>query len=70
MSNQTRTLTVVIEERRIGDAEPLMDAIRQMRGVISVNAEVSNFNDYANKELAKHELKMKLWEVLNETSNR
>lgn len=64
MSNQTRTLTVVIEESRIGDAEPLMDAIRQMRGVISVNAEVSNFNDYANKELAKHELKMKLWEVL------
>lgn len=64
MSNQTRTLTVVIEERRIGDAEPLMDAIRQMRGVISVNAEVSNFNDYANKELAKHELTMKLWDVL------
>lgn len=65
MTDRYNTLTVVLEKDiRDDDAEALLTAIRQLRGVLSVNGNVADLTAYMAEERAKRELGDKLWQVL------
>jgi len=66
MTDRYHTLSVVLEhDIREDDAEPLIAAIRQMRGVLSVTGVVANAESHMAHERARHELGSKLWAVLS-----
>ena len=59
------TLTVVLEDDFKDEAaESLMDAIRHIRGVLSVDGIVADYNSNMAEARAKADLGQKLWEVL------
>lgn len=65
MTDQYNALTVVLEKDiRVDDAEAILNAIRQLRGVLSVNGNVTNFGDYIAQERARRDLVEKIWDVL------
>ena len=65
MTDRYNTLTVVLEkDMRDDDAEVLIAAIRQLRGILSVRGNVADPSDYMAQERAKRELGDKLWQVL------
>jgi hypothetical protein len=67
MSDRYNCLTVVLEkDLKDEDAEPLIEAIKQFRGVLSVTPNVSDFPAHMAEERARNELREKLWRVLNE----
>lgn len=65
MTDRLKGCTVVFEnDIRTDDAEVLINSIRMLRGVLSVETNVSDTDDWMNRERIKHELTRKLWEVL------
>lgn len=65
MTDRYNALTVVLDQDiRDDDAEKLMQAILQLRGVISVDGNVVNIGDYTAFQRARSDLAQKLWEVL------
>ena len=65
MSDRYNALVVVLEENdKSEDAESLITAIRQLRGVLSVEPNVSDISQIIADQRAKHDLGQKLWEVL------
>lgn len=65
MTDRYHTLTVVLErDTRDDDAEPLIAAIRQMRGVLSVTGVVVSPEAHMAQERARRELGEKLMAVL------
>ncbi len=65
MTNRYNALTVVLEKDiRDDDAEALLAAIQQLRGVLSVKGNVASFSDHLAQERARHDLRQKLWHVL------
>lgn len=65
MTDRYNTLTVVLEKDvRDDDAETLLAAIRQLRGVLSASGNVTDPAAYMAEERAKRELGDKLWQVL------
>lgn len=66
MTDRINAITVVLEhDIRDDDAEPLLQAIRQLRGVLTVTPHVANLEGHLATERAKCELMDKLWSVLN-----
>jgi hypothetical protein len=64
MTDRYHSLTVVLgKDVREDDCQPLIDAIRHMRGVIDVSGNVSGFDDIGYMR-ARNELSKKLWKVL------
>lgn len=49
---------------RDDDAEPLLAAIKQLRGVQAVEGKVADSDDWMARERIRAELGKKLWEVL------
>ena len=72
MTDRFNSLTVVLDrDIREDDAEALLNAIRQLRGVLSVTGNVSDVGSHIAEERVRRELGDKLWEVLYpETFNR
>jgi len=71
MTDRFHSLTVVLEKDiRSDDAEGLIQAIRHMRGVISVSGNVSDIVHYMAQERARHELGKKLLEILYPPTTR
>jgi len=69
MTDRFNTLTVVLEkDMRDEDAEVLINAISQFRGVISVCGNIVQPGLYAAQERAKYELRNQIIDVL--TSSR
>jgi DICT domain-containing protein len=67
MSDRYNYLTVVLErDLKDEDAEPLIAAIKQFRGVLSVTPNVVDTAALLAEERARVELANKLWEVLRE----
>lgn len=67
MTNRFHSLTVVLEKDiREDDAEALMAAISQLRGVLNVTGEVSTPETYMAVERARHEIKLKLYSALKD----
>lgn len=65
MTDRYNTLTVVLEKDiRDDDAEALLTAIRQLRGVLSVSGNVADLTAHMAEERSKRELGDKLWQVL------
>ena len=61
MTDRYCTLTVVLsKEIRDDDAENLINAILQLKGVADVKGDVADPQDYMAITRAKHELHMKL----------
>jgi hypothetical protein len=65
MTDRYHALVVVLEkDTRDDDAEHLINAIKMMRGVLSVEGQVSDINIHTAYERAKHELGQKVLNVL------
>lgn len=55
---------------REDDVEPLMLAIRMLRGVKSVDLKMANVDDHMNRERIRSEIEEKLWAALRDGSKR
>ena len=67
MSARIYALTVALEQDvREDDVQPLIDAIKQMRGVADVNAHVSDIAFRTALIRARRTLADALWKVLEE----
>lgn len=65
MTDRFNTLTVVLEhDMRDDDCEGLIDALRHMRGVLSVEGNVSDSTSHMAEHRARHELGQKLLDVV------
>ena len=65
MTDRYNTLTVVLErEIREDDAEKYIDAIKMIKGVLSVKGNVADYGEYMAIERVRRELGEKIWEVL------
>jgi hypothetical protein len=65
MTDRFHALVVVLEKDiRDDDAEHLINAIKMMRGVLSVEGEVSSIETHTAEERARHELGQKILDVL------
>lgn len=69
MTDRFSSLTVVLEGQvREDDAQGIIDAIRHIKGVISVDGNVDDSTMWTAKMQVKHELSEKLWKVLNDNN--
>lgn len=65
MTDKIHALTVALEvDMRSEDAEPLIAAIRMLRGVISVTTHISEPSLYVIENRVRHNLIEKLLEVM------
>lgn len=65
MTDRYNYLTVALEKDiRSDDAEALISAIKQLRGVLSVEPNVSDPGDWLAESRVRQELGTKLWEIL------
>jgi hypothetical protein len=65
MTDRINAITVVLErDAREDDVEVILNAIRLIRGVLSVTPHVAQLQDHIAQERAQHALRAKLREVL------
>ena len=65
MTDRVHALTVILEhEYRDDDVEAIVNAIKMLRGVLSVEEHVTGLDFYAAREQAKHELRQEMLEHL------
>jgi tripartite-type tricarboxylate transporter receptor subunit TctC len=65
MTDRYNQFVVVLDkDLRTDDAEPLMNAIRQMKGVLSVEGNVVTSSDHAAAVRVKHELSQKVFDFI------
>lgn len=66
MTDRYNSLTVVLEtDIRDDDAQALLSAISQFRGVLSVSGNVSDIAAHVAQTRARAELEQKLWDALH-----
>ncbi len=67
MTDRINGLTVVLQtDIRIDDADPLIDAISMLKGVLSVSPNISDqFDNHVAETRVRRELTDKLWEVIH-----
>lgn len=65
MTNRFYALSVALDaDIREDDAQVLISAIKQLRGVLNVEGHVASIETWAAQERARTELSSKLWDVL------
>lgn len=65
MTDRINAITVVLQDDiRIDDAEPILAAIKQIRGVLSVISNVADLDSHIAQTRARNELADKLWDVI------
>lgn len=65
MTDRYNAFIVVLEQDiRSDDAQPILDAIKQLRGVLGVEPYVSDISEQIAEMRARRELGQKLWDVL------
>ena len=65
MTDRINAFVVILEtDLRTDDAEATVSALRQIRGVLSVEPHVSRLEDFVAQERARQALASKLWDVL------
>lgn len=70
MTDRIHSLTVVLEkDYRDDDVKEIVNAIRMIRGVLSVKSHISDFQDHMAQERVRQELGEKLWEILYPKAN-
>ena len=66
MIDKYYALTVLLEkDTRSDDAQPILDAIKMIKGVLSVKPELSNLETYSAHQMAKIEIVEKPLKVLS-----
>jgi hypothetical protein len=66
MTDRLKGFIVTLEEDlRTDDAEPVLNAIRTLRGVQSVTPMVTEPGDYMARQRVRLELTQQLWDVLH-----
>jgi hypothetical protein len=69
MSDHTVVLTVVLDEDyRVDDVQYIIDAIKMIRGVGSVEANVANIETYTAYARARLDLEQRIWAALKESN--
>lgn len=67
MSDRINSVTVVLNrEIREDDCEPLLIAIRMIKGVLRVTPNIADSSEYMAIERAKEDLRHKLWGVIDD----
>lgn len=67
MTDRLKGLIVVLDaDIRTDDAQPLIDAISQLRGVLSVAPVTTGADDYYNRQRIKWELRDRILELFEE----
>ena len=61
----TGVFVVFEEDLREDDAEPIIDAIKQIRGVLGVESQVSDMTNWAAEARVRQKLTRELWSVLH-----
>jgi len=65
MTDRYNALVVVLDhDIRDDDAEALLNAIRMLKGVLSVKGNVSDIGDLIAQDRASHELRKQLRDIL------
>ena len=65
MTDRIRSLSVALEDDiRDDDIKPLVEAIKQIRGVLNVEKNIALPNDWCTEDRVRREFKEKLWDVL------
>ena len=65
MTDRIHSLTIVLDKNyRDDDVESIVNAIKMIRGVLSVSLYVSNLDSHMAEERAKHELGQKLMKII------
>lgn len=65
MTDRLKGLVVTLDQDyRDDDAEAIINAIRQIKGVLSVSTSIATGEDHFNRTRIKYELGEKLWAVL------
>lgn len=65
MTDRIKGLTVLLEpDKRDDDAEYIINAIRMIKGVVSVKSHIADMDHHFAVETARRELTTKLWDVL------
>ena len=68
MTDRFNCLTVVLDhDIREDDAQGMINAIKHIKGVISVKGNVTSFDTYAAESRARHEWVTKLLNIIKET---
>lgn len=66
MTDRYNAVTVVLDrDYRTDDAEAILTALRQIRGVLSVEPNVADISDHVADQRVRHELGQKLLDVLH-----
>jgi hypothetical protein len=66
MTDRYNAIVVVLEnDIRDDDAEPILDAIRMIKGVIRVTPNVSDIDNHIAYQKAEYHLRGRLWDALN-----
>lgn len=66
MTDRYHALTVVLENNiREDDAQPLIIAIKMLRGVLSVEPHLSNIDVHVAEDRARHKLISEMWKILS-----
>lgn len=67
MTTRLKGALIVFEKDiREDDAEPMLAAIAQIRGVLKVTRVEADHNDYIARIRVRSELQQRLWDVLKE----
>lgn len=65
MTDRVSALIVTLErDIRIDDVEVLVDAIKMLRGVMTVETHISNIEQHIAEERVRREFRQKLYEAL------
>ena len=65
MTDRVFALTVVLKDNTCtDDAQPILDAIQMIKGVLSVEAHVADIGQWTADTRARRDLGEKLWEIL------
>jgi len=65
MTDRLKGFVVTLDnDYRTDDAEPIVNALKQIKGVLSVRPLVTDLNDHLARELVRQQLIQKLWEAL------
>jgi len=65
MTDRFNALTVILEKDvREDDAEPLILAIRLLKGVLAVEGHVASLDEKIAESRVRRELEMAMWKVL------
>ena len=65
MTDRIHSITIVLEkDMRVDDAEAILTAVRQLRGVIAADGNVTNGTEYVIESRIRRDFGERLWHVL------